>query len=86
VLLHGLAGGALSTWTHENGSCWLNWLSADVQGLRIFVFGYPAQEVYFKSKEESPSDSSRVFTFAETLCSDLKDSRLKVGLLTRVIF
>jgi hypothetical protein len=77
--VHGLAGGAVSTWTHENGSCWLDWLSTEIPNLRIYVFGYPAQSVYFKSKEKGPSDSSRVFTFAETLCSDLKDVRSKVG-------
>jgi hypothetical protein len=78
VVVHGLAGGSLSTWTHENGPCWLEWLSEELPEFRIFVFGYPAQSVYFKSSEEGVTGGGRVFTFAENLCIGLKDLRGKV--------
>jgi len=69
----------MSTWTHENGSCWLDWLPSDIPGIRIFVFGYEAQAVYFRSREINHNDSSRIFRFAETLCFDMNNSRFKVS-------
>jgi len=78
-VVHGLAGGALSTWTHDNGACWLDWLAIQIPNLRIFVFGYPARAVYFKPEVGDSSDSGRVFTFAENLCVDINDVRTKVN-------
>jgi len=78
-VVHGLAGGSISTWTHENGSCWLDWLPSDIPGIRIFVFGYRAQAVYFKTEETHSNDSSRVFSFAEDLCGAVDDARKKVS-------
>jgi len=80
VVVHGLPGGCISTWTHPEGPCWLDWLSSEIPELRIFVYGYGAQDVYLES-ENKPAGSSRVFTFAEALCTALKDVRVNVSQL-----
>ncbi|KAK3693428.1 hypothetical protein B0T22DRAFT_505214, partial [Podospora appendiculata] len=77
VVVHGLAGGSISTWRHENGSLWLEWLTTAIPSLRVLVFGYPASEVYLKS-DDGTASAGRVFTFAESLCASLRNYQIKV--------
>ncbi|GLA03419.1 hypothetical protein AnigIFM60653_003038 [Aspergillus niger] len=73
VLVPGLAGGCISTWIHENGNCWLDWLLREITDIRIFAFGYNADNVYLSRKDEQANSYSRVFTDAERLCNGLND-------------
>ncbi|KAK3335249.1 hypothetical protein B0T19DRAFT_452137 [Cercophora scortea] len=76
VVVHGLAGGSISTWRHENGSLWLEWLTTKISSLRILVFGYSASDVYLKS-DDGTASTGRVFTFAESLCASLRNYQIK---------
>ena len=71
VAVHGLAGGALKTWTHENGKLWLrDFLPNDLPGARIFSFGYPAE--LFASHSTGNFDY-----FCRSLLEDLKRERIR---------
>ena len=43
VAIHGLGGDIRSTWTHKNGTFWLqDLLPPSMPGARVFSFGYPS--------------------------------------------
>ncbi|KXX73339.1 Ankyrin repeat domain-containing protein 50 [Madurella mycetomatis] len=47
VAVHGLAGDAYTTWTHENGVLWLrDLLPCFLPGCRVFTYGYPSQVAF----------------------------------------
>ena len=76
VAVHGLAGGPLTTWNHENGNCWIvDFLPKSLKNVRILSFGYPAKEPYLQTEEPTSRRTGRTFTFAEALCNDLVDLR-----------
>jgi hypothetical protein len=77
VVVHGLAAGAISTWKHEDGPLWLHWLERAIPSQRILVYGYKAQEAYFKADDEDDS-SNRIFVFSESLCAALRSFRIQV--------
>lgn len=76
IAIHGLGGKVFSTWTHSNGTMWLDTLlSQDLPGSRIFAYGYPGSAFH------NPSYAG-VREFAIRLLSDIKDvqSRAEVSL------
>lgn len=76
VAVHGLAGGSLSTWRHDNGKTWLlEFLPQDLPNARIMTFGYSARDAYIQPHNSGQKSYGRVMTVAETLCSDLSDCR-----------
>ena len=79
VFVHGLAGGSISSFVHENGAFWPDWLASDLPNTRIFSFGYAANDVYLKNSDQSSKRYGRVFTFAEQLCGALRDARVHSG-------
>lgn len=67
VAVHGLAGDAYATWTHENGTLWLRDLLPSVlPGCRVFTYGYPSQFAFSKS-------FAQVQEYARRLLSSLRD-------------
>jgi hypothetical protein len=68
-----MAGGCITTWIHENGACWLDWLLREICDIRIFAFGYKADNVYLKTGDEQTNTHARIFTDAENLCNALRD-------------
>ena len=79
VFVHGLTGGSITTWIHENGQLWLNWLIDEMPYIRIFLYGYRAHQVYLKPENEEDRPSyGRLFTDAEDLCNALRDNRQRM--------
>jgi hypothetical protein len=69
IAIHGLNGGALKSWTHANGKCWLkDFLPEKLPDARIYTFGYPAQLAFSRSL-------ARVEDFARQLVVDLAIKR-----------
>lgn len=69
VAIHGIAGDALGTWTHENGKLWLrDFLPNDLPGARVFSFGYPAEISLSRS-------TGNLDTFCRSLLESLKRER-----------
>ena len=77
VAVHGLAGGSISTWKHDNGSLWFEWLTSVLPSIRILAYGYTASDVYLKS-DDATASTDRVFTFAESLCAALRNYQMRV--------
>ncbi|KAJ5981898.1 hypothetical protein N7522_013526 [Penicillium canescens] len=75
VAVHGLGGDSFETWTHQQTKClWLRDLlpeSKKFKNARIMTFGYDASAFTGPLK----SRHARIFTFAQTLLSDLDDVR-----------
>ncbi|KAH7082905.1 hypothetical protein BKA63DRAFT_139748 [Paraphoma chrysanthemicola] len=74
VVVHGLAAGSISTWKHESGVLWLQWLTSAIPSQRILVYGYKAEEVSLNCENETDS-GNRVFVFSESLCAALRSFR-----------
>ncbi|KAL1840937.1 hypothetical protein VTJ49DRAFT_7596 [Mycothermus thermophilus] len=74
VAVHGFGGDAISTWTNDENTCWLEWLTSDLPGLRVFTFGYEPEPVYLSSRMQQGFQSG-VFPFAQNLLGELKDKR-----------
>lgn len=50
VAIHGLGGDIHSTWTHKNGTFWLqDLLPVSMPGARIFSYGYPSDTFLSRS-------------------------------------
>jgi hypothetical protein len=50
IAIHGICGDPLKTWTHESGALWLrDFLPKDINGARVFSFGYDAEVALTKS-------------------------------------
>ncbi|KAK7997595.1 hypothetical protein PG989_005635 [Apiospora arundinis] len=59
IAIHGLNGNAFTTWTHANGTFWLQDLLPEcLPGSRIFTYGYPSQ-VAFNSSYATVRDYAR---------------------------
>lgn len=63
----------MSTWTHDNGACWIKWLASKRPDARIFSFGYDAQKVYLLNQNAQGHRKGRTFAYAENLCVALTD-------------
>ncbi|RDL35776.1 uncharacterized protein BP5553_06388 [Venustampulla echinocandica] len=69
VAVHGIAGNAYNTWTHENGTLWLrDLIPKKLPGVRVFSYGYPA-DVFFTRQKGNLEDFSR------SLLNDLRGER-----------
>jgi hypothetical protein len=69
VAIHGITGGAFSTWTHANGTFWLrDLIPKDLPGVRIFSYGYPANVFCTFA-------TGTIDTFARSLLESLKRER-----------
>jgi hypothetical protein len=69
VALHGITGGAFHTWTHDNGTFWLqDFLTVDFPGARVFSYGYDA-DVFFTL------NTGGLDEFSRTLLEHLKQRR-----------
>lgn len=64
----------MSTWTHENGACWLDWLASERPDAQIFSFGYDSHDVYLVSEARQGHSKGRTITYAENLCIALHDT------------
>jgi hypothetical protein len=64
----------MSTWTHENGACWLDWLASKRPDAQIFSFGYDAHAVYLISRARQGHKKGRTIAYAENLCIALHDT------------
>ena len=50
VAIHGLNGDARRTWTHSNGTLWLqDLLPQKLPGARVFSYGYPSDIAFSRS-------------------------------------
>lgn len=59
IAVHGLNGDAYTTWTHSNGTFWLqDLLPACLPGCRVYTYGYPSQ-IAFNSSYATVRDYSR---------------------------
>ena len=69
VAVHGLAGSAYKTWTHENGTLWLrDFLLEDLPGARVFTYGY--NSAYLFSRE-----TGKIREYAKALLVDIRNER-----------
>ncbi|PMD63251.1 uncharacterized protein K444DRAFT_556820, partial [Hyaloscypha bicolor E] len=69
VAIHGICGDPLKTWTHESGALWLrDFLPKDINGVRVFSFGYDAEVALTKSL-------ATIDTFARSLLNNIKLER-----------
>ncbi|KAH8911297.1 hypothetical protein BR93DRAFT_965102 [Coniochaeta sp. PMI_546] len=85
VAVHGLNGGALSTWTTESGSCWLNdpqFLPKHVKNARILVWGFNAD---FTSLTGGRPTKDRIHHHAHTLVANLAADRRLSGMADKPI-
>ncbi|KAH8744950.1 nb-arc and ankyrin domain-containing protein [Hyaloscypha finlandica] len=69
IAIHGICGDPLKTWTHESGALWLrDFLPKDINGLRVFSFGYDAEVALTKSR-------ATIDSFARSLLNNIKLER-----------
>lgn len=69
IAIHGICGDPLTTWTHESGALWLrDFLPKDINGVRVFSFGYDAEVALTKSL-------ATLDTFAWSLLNNIKLER-----------
>lgn len=69
IAVHGVNGGAFSTWTHDNGTFWLrDLLPKELPGARVYSFAYPAKLVF--SRETGGIDE-----FARELLEAIRTQR-----------
>jgi protein SERAC1 len=75
VAVHGLNGGAKTTWTSDvQNVCWLsdkNLLPKYLKTARILTWGYNANVTDFTT----PTSSDRILQHAQTLVADLQSDR-----------
>lgn len=87
VAVHGLTGGALKTWTSNDGkTCWLNnseLLPKYLKNARILTWGYNADIASLMGKTASSSD--RILQHAQTLVAQLHADRQLEGATERPI-
>lgn len=82
VLVHGLAGDSVSTWTHSSGVFWpTDLLPTCLSGIRVLSYSYGVRNAYLKLISGAERSRARMLTFAEALCNDLADVRLDVSVL-----
>ena len=58
IAIHGLSGDSISTWTHPNGTMWLESLPACLPGCHVYSYGYTSQ-LYRSSSTANVQDWSR---------------------------
>jgi hypothetical protein len=69
IAIHGICGDPLKTWTHESGALWLrDFLPKDINGARVFSFGYDAEVALTKSL-------ASLDDFARSLLNNIKLER-----------
>jgi len=69
IAIHGICGDPLKTWTHESGALWLrDFLPKDINGVRVFSFGYDAEVALTKSR-------ATIDSFARSLLNNIKLER-----------
>jgi len=69
VAVHGLAGDAYTTWTHDNKVLWLrDLLPRFLPGCRVFTYGYPSQVAFSTS-------FARVQEYARGLVISVRDAQ-----------
>jgi hypothetical protein len=69
IAIHGICGDPLKTWTHESGALWLrDFLQKDINGARVFSFGYDAEVALTKSL-------ATLDNFARSLLNNIKLER-----------
>jgi hypothetical protein len=69
VAVHGLGGGAHTTWTHDNGTLWLrDSLLKDLPSARVFTYGYDSAFVFSRG-------TSTLRDFARALLEDVRSER-----------
>jgi hypothetical protein len=69
VAVHGLAGDAYTTWTHDNKVLWLrDLLPRFLPGCRVFAYGYPSQVAFSTS-------FARVQEYARGLVISVRDAQ-----------
>jgi hypothetical protein len=69
VAVHGLGGGAYTTWTHDNGTLWLrDSLLKDLPSARVFTYGYDSTFVFSRG-------TSTLRDFARALLEDVRSER-----------
>jgi hypothetical protein len=69
IAIHGICGDPLKTWTHESGALWLrDFLPKDINGARVFSFGYDAEVALTKSL-------ATLDNFARSLLNNIKLER-----------
>jgi hypothetical protein len=69
VAIHGLGGGAYTTWTHDNGTLWLrDSLLKDLPSARVFTYGYDSAFVFSRG-------TSTLRDFARALLEDVRSER-----------
>lgn len=67
IAIHGVNGAAYGTWTHSNGTFWLQDLLPDfIPGCRVYTYGYP-------SKVRSKSSLSLIEEYSRGLLSSIRD-------------
>lgn len=71
----------MTSFVHPTRAFWPMWLASDIPNIRILTFGYPAHDIYLShpGQDASTHTYGRIFTFAESLLSALKDSRRLVS-------
>lgn len=65
IFVHGLTGDPYETWTNDKGEFWPEWLSEDIDGLRVFSLGYPASLIEKWAKSELDIGEQATLTLAE---------------------
>jgi hypothetical protein len=69
IAIHGICGDPLKTWTHDSGALWLrDFLPEDINGARVFSFGYDAEVALTKSL-------ATLDDFARSLLNNIKMER-----------
>lgn len=73
IAVHGLNGSAFKTWTHSNGTNWLqSILPKFIPGCRVYTYGYPSKLWLNKS-------SATVRDFARGLLTSVRDVQDRNG-------
>jgi len=79
VAIHGIGGDAYRTWMASNGALWLrDFLSKDIENVRVFSFGYDARVWPTKAK-------GTVESFARSLLNDLRMMQIEGGKVRRFL-
>ena len=74
VLVHGITGNSITTWTHNDGTLWpQHLLPSDFPKARVMIFGYDASitKLFGQSSTNTLRDHGRA------LCTDLTMLRLR---------